>query len=1475
MGFWKRFSGRHRDGYVVALITLCVCSARPASGLIPIDGTWIDPSPGLWSDTANWDGGSSPNVRGLAVFADALTTGGDVEIDINISLRQLDLDTIQNLTFVQDAGMNGSLTLQGNGGDAAINAIAGLHTLGLDTTIATNLIINNTSGNDFDINAAISGAHAVTYDGPSRTEINAAQSYTGGSTVNGLLSVNANGSLVGTGNITVGPTGELRVNESPGSDAALNAVDANSVVLNGGRLRINTDAPIADYLHNTSTGGTILLGANNTNDLNLTRTFDGAVTNDSDHVLLSNGGGSHTMSGTLSFDAATTTRQLRLASESGTLTIASDLLAANNIDSVKVEHGSVSLSGINTYAGQTIVEGGTLTVRNSAALGTGDGTDTSGTLVRNHSTLYFNNGHLGTIANEKLTLEAGTLRFGDFSSGSLTLGGPIAVLNDPCNLFDVRQNFTLNIVGGVTSEGLTTLDSTGNVNVNSAWNHTGTLRLRNFGSGVLDINSSVAVDGAIHFGGRQNAGNTQVDGTVTADTIVFDGGWVWGGGTIAGSDSTTLDLRSGFINFAGTLTGVTEAVKTTVGRFDAVSYGATAPNLDITVEQGLYRHRGTITNVNSPINITGSVDAVLEVDGLITQDINLNNSAGFNWSGALIGRNNSGSTITGDVDLGGTGSYIGGGFRPLTLAGNITGGFLHVVGDEKLSLTGTLAHTGDTIIGLNGVGHMLVVNGTDISSSPTIHVNRNAAVRVNPGALAASGDVEIDGGWLLFSDSGTVNHVDLVAGHASVAVVPGESATLASLTRADHATATFFASNDRTLGGVGGDDPRLFISGQSNGFIGGWAVVGNSTTYSIDFADYDTVEGVRALDTAGRPDQIEGAVLTDNVLITTGAVNTLTSDTTINSLQANINIPPASTTTVDLGGNRLTVTSGGLIRQSNGGFEITHGELTVGDGVSNGDLYAFVRGTSPTQISADIVDNGSSQVALTVSGTSRLELSGDNSYSGPTTINGRAYYNTAQLDDLPVSLRLMNADALPTDGDVNVNGGRFETGFAAAGALDLGTLTLREGGIVIAGNSYSVWQPHIDADAYALESGAIYADVSGSGTMTKSTIGTVTLEGDYTGYAGNIVVNEGTLNTEQDLGDATITVFGGRLTGSFQDNSANAVTVSNDITLDGGELGVGTSGTLHVMQDATLLTYNVLYNPGESLMLNADPAAIDLVFSGDVILDSGVTLVARGSGTAQFTGTLTIGDATTIDLENQSVALVDTIASGGASSVVNFNGIRCDDVNANRYVASVGESLTLLFDGINETLTLGANQSASGSGTLMNALTVAGGGAIAPGASVGSLTVDADVEFAGGGRFEFEIGRAFGAAGSDWDELLVTNTLNLTATALDPITIDLLAFGDMLTEQSDLPVIEWEFASAKQIIGFDADAFVVDAASLVGATWGGALFEVRQVDESLVLRMVQPIEKAIPTPSSLAMLAVGVLALGRRRYTRLKRTPTY
>ena len=179
--------------------------------------------------------------------------------------------------------------------------------------------------------------------------------------------------------------------------------------------------------------------------------------------------------------------------------------------------------------------------------------------------------------------------------------------------------------------------------------------------------------------------------------------------------------------------------------------------------------------------------------------------------------------------------------------------------------------------------------------------------------------------------------------------------------------------------------------------------------------------------------------------------------------------------------------------------------------------------------------------------------------------------------------------------------------------------------------------------------------------------------------------------------------------------------------------------------------------------------------------------------------------------------MVDTIASGGTSSIVNFDGVRCDDVHASHYVASVGQSLTLLFDGVNETLALGTNQTASGNGTLMNALTVSAGGAIAPGASVGKLTVDADVEFAAGGRFEFEIGEAFGSSGTDWDELAVTQTLHLTATALDPIVIEMLAFGNMLTQSPDARAIEWNFASAKTITGFDPDAFIVDASSLAGA----------------------------------------------------------
>lgn len=1866
MGFGLRLSRFGRAAFAAALIAL---SLSPAPALAQTDGTWDAASPGLWSDSANWLNGDIANAGGTATFDTALTTGGTVEVDLAVTLSALDLASTVGLTFTQDAGMTGSLTLDGGTGDAAINASAGLHTLGLDTTLATNLIINNTSGTDFDINNAISGAHAVTYDGPSRTEINAAQSYTGGSTVNGLLSVNANGSLVGTGNITVGPTGELRVHESAGNSAALNAVDTNTVVLNTGRLRINTDAAIADYLHASSTGGTILLGANNTNDLNLSD-VDGGTGDGSAIQVLSVG--SRTMSGILSFGVGSADPTLRIGSESGTFTISSDIdTATNSIDAIRVIGGRVAFGGTNSYTGTTVIESGFLEVHADSDLGAGTTAPGDGTTVMSTGTLEVDGGL--NLSNERITLDGGTLSIlatgtqigpidvsGDDSfisvadlsienglsgSGSLFLSGQISlasesslsgsvsvqsgtltidpigsliavpsitvapnatltiseqtgsnpssnsvatqsvildggvlglganvdhldVLNgastggalllhgvtgfdadgasvidleqvpggtgltlgaasdssiassvvltpdatsktlrlgigtavltveaqiadstDPTDVFfdgpgitslagantfsgtatlqsgtvrvdhsdglgstssgtainggimeinaAIAETITLNdgelriftagqsdvtVLGGALTindsagvhDGDITIESGdadfasptsgtitqngGTLNLNgSGTPHTGSflfndgvvttqttadvvnglvtvggdVRFETHANGIIDFAGGVAgaggvtiaplTDGQIRFGSTYALtgdtvvagvplGGAIVDGSVVFDAVDVTGNLIFQQGTahvggdlsvsgdVTVSGDTTLDGNTGTITghtiaragaaltvngdlTTGKLTidggnsslpslGGTGVVDVTSGSATLIrglidfSGGSIDSGLDITkvgytreadlndvgatfdgvvgVEQGRLRLIGGAgLGSGSALVSARNASLTVETSDAIANTIALNNATGFGFSGGLRSETNE-ATITGNVDLGPQGSILGGP-NLLTINGSIQGGSLDII-DLDLRITGSAnTYTGATRISNLGLdrAYLTLKDSGAISTTSQITTEIDGRLEMINSFADASDRVAdhipiiMRGGRITLEglkQSGTtttetVGSVTAQSGAATILALGGTNGntaelTLSSLTRLPGATVDFQPNNTFARLGVSvasAPDQRVFISGQATSDFLGPAF----TVAALDFAKYDVATGVRAFDLSeyqtGTSETTWAA--TDNIRQATGSV-TLTGDRSINSLRLSDNFGQV---TIDLDDHVLNIESGGLINSHHRLESGAMGRLTAG-GAADAELIVHTGGSAtitanisdnagpdgqydPVPGGALDADNGVVSVTFTIFDGGLVWLGGNNTYSGTTTVNsGRLY--------------VASANAV-SGGDLVLNGGIYETSSDFDVTAD--QFIMRGGWIYGSGD--------IVANAFEVEGGRLSKSLLGNGTLTKTSNNLLEMDSNP-GFTGDIILNGG------------VTRGGGWLTDGLGGTTINDGAVLTGLTelygyidLNGGTLGASFQQTadftgqrsdgssrIRVLSDSFVQTFN-----SEEAVL---PSGTLVKVSSRVEIANATTLSVLGDGELRLSGGIAVTNSNTIHGGNANVMLTGLIESAATSASLNL--VAADAFSVGVSVnASSGQSLTILFDGVNQTLALGAGQSASGNGTLLNALTVADGGAIAPGASVGTLTVGADVEIAGGGGFAFEISDAFGAAGTEWDALIVNETLNLTATALDPIVIELLALGDMLTQSSDLPVIEWAFVSAKSITGFDPDAFTFDASSLAGTAWAGSLFEVRHVDHELRLRMLQPIESTIPTPTALAVLPVAMFAIvrgrGRRRGCRVRR----
>ncbi|HYF34356.1 MAG TPA: autotransporter-associated beta strand repeat-containing protein, partial [Prosthecobacter sp.] len=351
-------------------------------------------------------------------------------------------------------------------------------------------------------------------------------------------------------------------------------------------------------------------------------------------------------------------------------------------------------------------------------------------------------------------------------------------------------------------------------------------------------------------------------------------------------------------------------------------------------------------------------------------------------------------------------------YSPNTFTGPLilNGGRVNMLGTSTFSNTSSIELSQSTLlISNNNATSIADVNLND-------RINDNAPILMRGAMLQPRGrfgelTTEIFGDLTL--GEGT-SIIDVAAGGTGVNEL---TVTFASLERQAGSHATLRLLN---VGGVIGSAAQMFITDApvlSNNLIGGWATV------EREFASYTTATGVGALNTAGYAGYsgklINDAVASDNIRIalpTAGLLTTLTGNRTMNSL--NVNAPSSTTgnSTLDLGGNILTLASGGLILSPiTDGFNmiVQNGSLTAGTLNTGGDLYLHAMswfngqgdntGNRDVLVNANIVDNGTGPVTLVIAGsqgrgtaaaTNDVFISGSNTYTGGTFVNsGRIVLN--------------------------------------------------------------------------------------------------------------------------------------------------------------------------------------------------------------------------------------------------------------------------------------------------------------------------------------------------------------------------------------------------------------------------------------------------------------------------------------------------
>lgn len=172
----------------------------------------------------------------------------------------------------------------------------------------------------------------------------------------------------------------------------------------------------------------------------------------------------------------------------------------------------------------------------------------------------------------------------------------------------------------------------------------------------------------------------------------------------------------------------------------------------------------------------------------------------------------------------------------------------------------------------------------------------------------------------------------------------------------------------------------------------------------------------------------------------------------------------------------------------------------------------------------------------------------------------------------------------------------------------------------------------------------------------------------------------------------------------------------------------------------------------------------------------------------------------------------------------------------------------------------------SGNGRIDGKLTVANGGSLAPGASVGRLLVTDTTTFGPGGIFDFEINDALpGSDGGGWDVLQLTGALDFaTNFATDPTNKFLVNISTLnaanqagLADNFDpTQDYSWAFVTAGGgISGFDADYISINDDGFQNNTDGGSFWISQQGDDKLMLNFNASLS-AVPEPSSLVVLSL-------------------
>lgn len=653
---------------------------------------------------------------------------------------------------------------------------------------------------------------------------------------------------------------------------------------------------------------------------------------------------------------------------------------------------------------------------------------------------------------------------------------------------------------------------------------------------------------------------------------------------------------------------------------------------------------------------------------------------------------------------------------PNTSTVTLSSGSLDLNGNAEtissLTFNGGTASQGGATLTLSGAGTVLTMRNVTLPGPVTIGGNATYDA-TNVGTATISGNVNLNAGTRTF----TVNHnasntIDMtVGGIISNGAVVKSGAGVLEFTGAN----TYFGGTTVSAGTLQGNTSSLVGLITNNS-----AIVFDQTTNG-NFTGIISGSGTVTKQNSGT--------------VSIGLAQSYSGTTTVSAgtLRAlNLNVFPASSNyvvngTLDLNGFSQQIAS-------------LSGSGTVSTG---GGGVLTIALNSDSTFSGAITGIG----GLAKEGPATLTLSGSASYAGATTILGTLRggaanaFSVASNHSVGGTLDLGGFD----QGIGGLNGS--STGIVALGAntltcLGFGADTFFSGTITGVGGSFTL---------------------QSSNTLTFSSISPNTYSGLTTVASGTLALNK-TPGINAIGGDATVNSLGTlRLNASNQIPDTSALTVNGTFNLNNFAEAIGSlAGSGSVTLGSGQLTTG---------------ASASTTFSG-AISGVGGSLVKQGATTFILTGTNSYSGGTTVsagtlqgnssslqgNILNNAALVFDQATTGTYAGVLTGNGTLTKQNSGDLIVSGASPAFTgttavsagrLSVNGslASSAMTVGASGTLGGTGTITAPITL--NGTLAPGNSIGTITIVGDLVQTSGSTLEIEI------SPTDADRVNITGTYTI------------------------------------------------------------------------------------------------------------------